>query len=184
MKHWKLGPVSEWVEYKKDEVMEFPTIRPMRVKMRVMGNGRFEVWCLEGETYETKKLLAAGQDDMIYVEYTANEDTAVVIKKEAKMTVLVSCPDVDQTVEKVFEDENWVNLEPRIQENPEIVRMRKLMERNNAMMQEMVEADRARAAAEKIEPEVAQITGDNQIEAGSTEVENVEPNKVDGQTQG
>lgn len=137
MKHWKNGPLKNWVANKKGELIPFEASGPRRIKFEVMTVGKTEVWAMyDGGQSET--LVAIGENEKFYVETVIERTVDLLVKTEAKGQAYLNIPDLDQGVEAKYADENFVNLEPRTAQNPELVRMQNLFKSTVAAMQQQV----------------------------------------------
>jgi hypothetical protein len=137
MKHWKNGPLKNWVAYEKGKYVTFEASGPRRIKFEVMSIGKFEITAsYDGGQNET--LVAVGADEKIYVETVIERTVDMIIKTEAKGTAYLNIPDLDQSVQGKYADENFVNLEPRTAQNPELVRMQNMFKSTVAAMQQQV----------------------------------------------
>jgi hypothetical protein len=145
MKHFKVGVIDHWSDYKAGEVIAFPSNRPRRVAFEVIANSPIEVWVdVESSDLSKAKLVASG-DDKMSIEYTAKADSWVLIKADKKAQVWVNLPDLDQSVAKTV-DEEFVNLEPRIRENKEFAQMVEIMKLNKAHFDAQMKDERAQLA--------------------------------------
>jgi hypothetical protein len=137
MKHWKNGPLKNWVANDKGKFVTFETNGPRRIKFEVMSVGKCEVWATyDGGQSET--MVAIGENEKFYVETVIERTVDLLIKTEAKCTAYLNIPELDQNVEAKYADENFVNLEPRTAQNPELVRMQNMFKSTVAAMQQQV----------------------------------------------
>jgi hypothetical protein len=161
MKHWKLGSVSGWSTYGEGELKQFTK---GQIKFKVMGNCTFEVW-----DQTSGLMVGKGTDDIIDVEFISPTDAEVLIKFDKKGVIQTNIRDTDQTVEKVYADENFVNLNPRVAQNPDFVRMENILKLQKQQFDAQLAAEKARTAAiqaaaepvvEAVEEAQADDTGD------------------------
>lgn len=171
MKHWKMGDLNQWRRY-AGETMEFPVYKPTRITFKVFGTGRFEVWSLRGEDYSKKQLLAVGNDSVEWIEITTADDIAVVVEAPKKAEISVWTRDNMEMVAPTTPDESFANLEPPVLENPDLVRMRKMMARNDQILQEIKAENRK--VVQAVEKPPGQLTVDK------TETEKEVENDVEG----
>jgi hypothetical protein len=137
MKHWKNGPLKNWVANDKGKLIPFEASGPRRIKFEVMTVGKTEVWATyDGGQSET--LVAIGENEKFYVETVIERTVDLLVKTEAKGQAYLNIPDLNQGVEAKYADENFVNLEPRTAQNPELVRMQNLFKSTVAAMQQQV----------------------------------------------
>jgi len=92
-----------------------------------------------------------------------------LIKFDKKGVIQTNIRDTDQTVEKVYADENFVNLNPRVAQNPDFVRMENILKLQKQQFDAELAAEKARTAAveaaaapvvEAVEEAQADDTGD------------------------
>jgi len=161
MKHWKLGSVSGWSTYGEGELKQFTK---GQIKFKVMGNCTFEVW-----DQTSGLMVAKGTDDIIDVEFISPTDAEVLIKFDKKGVIQTNIRDTDQTVEKVYADENFVNLNPRVAQDPTIMMYQNLLKQQADQYASTLAAEKARTAAveaaaapvvEAVEEVQADDTGD------------------------
>jgi hypothetical protein len=142
MKHWKNGPILNWKAQPKAEFLSFKANGPRRIKFEVMSVGKCEVWAThDGGQSET--LVAVGENEKFYVETVIDKDIDMLIKTENKCTAYVNVPDLDQSVEKRYADENFTNLEPRVAANPDLVRMQNMFKSTVEMMKQQIAQQKA-----------------------------------------
>jgi hypothetical protein len=174
MKHWKNGPIGNWVAQPKGQFLTFEANGPRRIKFEVMSVGKCEVWAThDGGQSET--LVAIGENEKFYVETVIDKNIDMLIKTENKCTAYVNVPDIDQSTEAKYADENFVNLEPRIAQNPDLVRMQNMYKSTVAMMQQQVAQQKAiidKMSENKAEVQVIEATQEvTQEEAETTNAE-------------
>lgn len=145
MKHFKVGVINHWSNYKSGEVIAFPSNRPRRVAFEVIANSPIEIWADVEDSDLSKAVLIASGDDKMSVEYTAKGNSWVLIKADKKAQVWVNLPDLDQNVAKTMGDE-FVNLEPRIRENKEFGQMVEIMKLNKAHFDAQMKNERVQLA--------------------------------------
>jgi hypothetical protein len=131
-----------------------------------MGNCTFEVWDMT-----TNMMVGKGTDDIIDVEFITQTETEILIKFDKKGVIQTNIRDTDQTVEKVYADENLVNLNPRVVQNPDIVRLENILKLQKQQFDAQLAAEKARveafnAASEPVVEEVQEAEAD---ETGNVE---------------
>lgn len=161
MKHWKLGSIGAWASYGEGELKQFTK---GQIKFKVMGNCTFEVW-----DQTSGLMVAKGTDDIIDVEFISPTDAEILIKFDKKGVIQTNIRDTDQTVEKVYADENLVNLNPRVAQDPTIVMYQNFIKQQAQQYAASLAAEKARTAAiqaaaepvvEVVEEAQADDTGD------------------------
>lgn len=160
MKHWKNGPLENWKEQPKAQFITFQTSGARRVKFEVMSVGKCEVWATQ-DGGQSEKMVAVGCDAKLYVETVIHQDTDFLVKTEKSCKAYVNIPDLDQNVEPKYADENFVNLEPRIAQNPDIVRLQNMYKSTVAMMQQQIAEANAKAksaAKTEVVEDVVEVT--------------------------
>ena len=170
MKHWKNGPLQNWKEQPKAEFVQFQTSGPRRVKFEVMSVGKCEVWATQ-DGGQSETMVAVGCDEKFYVETVINKDTDFLVKTEKSCKAYVNVPDLDQNVEPKYADENFVNLEPRIAQNPDIVRLQNMYKSTVAMMQQQIAEANARAKSEAKTDVVEDVVEVTQEEEATNDTE-------------
>ena len=114
-------------------------------------------------------MVAKGTDDIIDVEFISPTDAEVLIKFDKKGVIQTNIRDTDQTVEKVYADENFVNLNPRVAQDPTIMMYQNLLKQQADQYASTLAAEKARTAAveaaaapvvEAVEEVQADDTGD------------------------
>ena len=90
-----------------------------------MGVGKIEVWSTTDDG-KSEMLQGIGNDEKFHIETITDTDIDFLIKTEKNCKAYLNVPDLDQNVEPKYADESFVNLEPRIAQNPELVRMQNM----------------------------------------------------------
>jgi len=156
MKHFKVGVIDHWSNYKAGDVIAFPSNRPRRVAFEVIANSPIEIWADVEDSDLSKAVLIASGDDKMSVEYTAKGNSWVLIKADKKAQVWVNLPDLDQNVAKTIDD-NFVNLEPRIRQNKEFGQMVEIMKLNKAHFDAQMKDERVQLAQMRQQIQTMQV---------------------------
>ena len=144
MRHFKAGSIDHWVRYEGEDII-FDNAHVHSVHLKVISDKPFTV--LASDEENDKVLVGVGNDEVIQVSMTIVRPTTIKVKSNGNTHVWIPENAVGAT--RVYPDENFVSLEPKVTKSPEIYRIEMAMRENQAKMVALLQAERsARLEAE------------------------------------
>lgn len=146
MRHYKVTTLDHWVRYENEEIV-FDNKHVHSVNMKIISDKPFTVLASDDENKNV--LVGVGNDEVIQVSMTIVRPTTVKIKSNGNTHVWL--PENAVGASRIYPDENFVSLEPKVTKSPEIYRIEQMMRENQLRFMQMLNAERsARMEAETL----------------------------------
>jgi hypothetical protein len=144
MRHYKAGSIDHWTRYENEDIV-FDNNHVHSVHLKVISDKPFTVMASDDENKNV--LVGVGNDEVIQISLTIVRPTTIKIKSNGNTHVWI--PESAAGATRVYPDENFVSLEPKVTKSPEIYRIEQMMLENQRRMMQMLQAERnARLEAE------------------------------------
>jgi hypothetical protein len=146
MRHYKAGSLDHWTRYEGEDIV-FDNAHTHSVHLKVISDKPFTVTASDEEN--TNVLVGVGNDEVIQISMTIVRPTTIKVKGNGNTHVWI--PESAAGATRVYPDENFVSLEPKVTKSPEIYRIEQMMLENQRRMMGMLQAERnARLEAEAL----------------------------------
>lgn len=137
MRHYKAGSLDHWTRYENEEII-FNNDHTHSVHLKVISDKPFTVTASDDENKNV--LVGVGNDEVIQISMTIVRPTTIKIKSNGNTHVWIPENAVGAT--RVYPDENFVSLEPKVTKSPEIYRIEQAMLENQQRMMQILQAER------------------------------------------